>query len=108
MKTIEYTNTGITLADCYCEAEARLFLTCPTRDTMRVSNELFILAARALIHEGVVPHTEVRFLFDGQYIAPDKDGILPVWPQGFCDMSEKLLYRMLDIRKKRDANGPQD
>lgn len=104
MKTIEYSRLGDSFPDHDCETEARIFLSAPNHDDVKqdinVSSELFILAARALIHEGVIPHTEVRFLFDGQYIEPDKDGRLPVWPQGFCDMSEKLLCRMLDIRKK--------
>jgi hypothetical protein len=95
MKTIEYSPTGKHFADQECEHEARKFLTSPTETLVVVSSELFILAVRCLIHEGVIPHTEVRFLFDGQYIQPNANGRLPDWSIGFCDKNEILLARLL-------------
>lgn len=97
MKTIEYSGDGIVLADMKCEQYAKDFLTDPSGkdEQIKVATEAFITAVRVHICEGVIPHTEVEFIYNGQTIRPDKDGRLPVWPKGFCDTDEMLLVRLL-------------
>ena len=94
MKTIEYTSDGRSFADDKVEEEARHFLS-SEEDYIKVSNNTFVLAARTLIHEKFIPHTEVVFLFKGTKLLPNKDGRLEYWPDGFCDIEEKLYSRML-------------
>ena len=95
MKTIEFWAHGKVFADADCEDEARTFLADTVHMSIAVANDLFITAVRVLIHEGVIPHEEVRFLFRGQFLQPDRNGRLGVWPEGFCDTSEGLLSRLL-------------
>jgi hypothetical protein len=96
LKTIECCADGLAIADQECERLAREFLDpSSTNCDISVSNSTFILAVRVLIKEGFFPHTDVRFLYDGQYIHPDKDGRIENWPNGFCDIDEKLLCRLL-------------
>jgi len=49
-----------------------------------------------MIHEKLFPNTEVVFSYGGEIIPPDKNGRLPSWPAGFCDVSERLLDRLLE------------
>jgi hypothetical protein len=97
MRTIEYCANGLKIADAECEKLAREFLnpSSPHYGDISVSNSTFILAVRALIKEGVFPHTDARFLYDGQYLHPNKDGRMEDWPNGFCDIDEKLYFRLL-------------
>jgi len=97
MKTIEYHKNGEVFRDCDCEPLARQFLI-GKEDYICVANELFITAARTLIAEKVVPHTEVQFVFNGHTLSPDCNGRLKEYPAGFCDTNEKLLCRLLHPR----------
>jgi hypothetical protein len=61
----------------------------------KTGSENLILATRALIAEGRIPHTDIQFLFRGQMHKPVQDGRLSEWPSGFCDFSEKWLQKLL-------------
>lgn len=95
MKTITYSSTNGTMyPDAHVELYARRFLT--SGDAyVHVANESFITAVRVLIHEGVIAHTEVEFLFEGQKIRPDANGRIAHWPLGFCHVVEGFLIRLL-------------
>jgi hypothetical protein len=98
MKTIAYFNIGgEVFSDYQCEQAARQFLI-GNEDYIAVRCELFITAARTLIAEKVVPHTEVQFVFNGHTLSPDCNGRLKEYPAGFCDTNEKLLCRLLHPR----------
>jgi hypothetical protein len=102
MKTIEYADDGIGVAvsDFTCEQQAKDFLT-GDQEAMCVSTSNFITAVRALIAEGFIPHTSVCFCFLGNIIRPDADGRLSIWPNGFCDVEEKFLCRILGATRKK-------
>lgn len=94
MITIEYCQHAQAIADHKCEDRARDLIR--SADALvQVSSENFIKAVRALIHEGVVSHKNVRFLFEGEFLFTNADGRLPVWPVGFCDTSIRFLERIL-------------
>ncbi len=94
MKTIEYAVDGLAIADYKAEETARSFL--KSDDTyIKVSTDNFVTAVRALIHEQLISHKEVEFLFQGTKLQPTKNGRLNHWPVGFCDLSENLLSRLL-------------
>jgi hypothetical protein len=94
MKTIEYSTDGLAVADRKAEEVARAFL--KSDDSyIKVSTDNFVTAVRALIHEKLIPHTEVEFLFKGTKLPPNKNGRLSHWPLGFCDVHEDLLSRLL-------------
>jgi hypothetical protein len=95
MKIIEYSGRGIALADQDCERLARAFLSNEDAHTIAVSNSLFITAVRVFICEGLVPHTEVQFLYRGETLIPNRDGRMEEWPRGFCDYETDLLMRLL-------------
>jgi hypothetical protein len=94
MKTIEFFSQGEAIADAAAEDRARDFLK-GDQDAISVSTQNFILATRALISEGFVSNSEVQFRFEGRLLLPDRDGRLPLWPNGFCDHSERWLCRIL-------------
>ena len=105
MKTINYSPDGVAFPDHYAERAARQFLLGElkvaggTDDTIAVSTDNFVLAARALVVEGVVPHTDVAFAFKGEVLPHDKDARFPVWPNGFCDWSQDWLMRLIKPRQ---------
>ena len=94
MKTIEYHPDGEKYSDHECESAARKML-CSTESLTMTSNEHFITAVRVFVKEGLIPHTEVRFLFNRQEILIDRNGRLEAWPHGFCDLMQKMLFRLL-------------
>lgn len=67
---------------------------------IKVSTEMLIHSIRAEIAEGKIPHTEIRFLYDDNYLYPGKDGRLEWWPKGFCDAQEIILGRIIWPEKK--------
>jgi hypothetical protein len=98
MKTIAYFHIGgEVFPDHQIEQVARQFLI-GKEDYIAVGCELFITAARTLIAEKVIPHTEVQFAFRGKAIPVDGNGRLKEYPVGFCDTNENFLYRLLDVK----------
>lgn len=100
MKTIEYHQDGVAIADHACSMSARMFLTMVGDQAIKVSTDNFIYEVCALIAEKFISHEEVVFLFEGKSIAPNAGGRLQEWPQGFCDITEKALYRILKATSK--------
>lgn len=99
MKIIEYAPEGTPVPDVYAEELARVFLT-GVSEKVVVSTENFVLAARVHVMDGVIPHAEVLFVFGAHAMVPDADGRLVRWPVGFCDVSDKLLSRLMAGRVK--------
>ncbi len=112
---IEYAPVGgILVADGDCEARAKACyeeakenekdlsvsrqVIGPIPVYVKTSSFLLIEAVRVLIAEGVINHKEVEFWFEGKEIVPTKSGGLSVWPRGFGDQHENLLFRLLDKR----------
>lgn len=104
MKTIEYGPDEEAIADAHCERRARDFLLLEGQQHICVGSENFIAAARALIAEGIVPHTEVEFVFAGQVLQPDRGGRLQHWPRGFCDTMDGFCMRILGMQAKHAEN----
>lgn len=103
MLVIEYDGlTGTPVADGMCE-EMILDMYCRGFTHFKTGTENMILATRALICGGVLPHTEVQFKFRDQIIQPNRDGRCLEWPNGFCDKSEDWLLRLLKGRSN-EAN----
>lgn len=100
MKSIRFQTEGWACADAKAEEEARKFLT-GSNTYIIVSTANFIEASRALICEGLIPNTEVEFLFEDQKITADTDGRIQTWPKGFCDHAEGWIMRLLHGRGKR-------
>jgi hypothetical protein len=95
MLTIEYDSlNGIPVADGMAEM---LVLDMFKRGFThyKTGSENLILATRALIADGKLPHTEIQFLFKGEIIKPDKYGRSLEWPVGFCDCINDWLSRLL-------------
>ena len=62
---------------------------------IKVGHGLPILTLRALIKEGVTTCDDCGIRFNGKDIEVNKDGRLPFWPVGFCDVEDGLLSRLL-------------
>ena len=102
MKTIEFHEDGIAIADNKAEDAARDFLKDATQDSIKVSTDNFILAIRCLVYERRFPYDQVIFLFKGKKILLDKYSRIAHWPNGFCDHQELWLSRLLAEYPKED------
>ena len=106
MKTVVYAPDGVAFSDEECERAARLFLALPSEQQaeIRVSTSNFVLAVRALVAENLFSWNDVQFKYNDLIIPVHQYGTLPHWPQGFCDMDQKLLSRIIRSRfpKKGD------
>lgn len=94
MRTIEYAIDGEPISDASAMQRARAFFNSGDLH-IKISSEVFILAVRVLIFEGVVSHKTVQFLFNGAPISPDRNGRLPSYPRGFCDTVDDFLMRLM-------------
>jgi len=102
MKTIEYNpSSGQMFTDSSVEFAVLRFMALPGDSYIAVANATFITAARTLIHEGVVDHASVRFVYKDEVILPNSEGRLPTWPAGFCDLEERLLERLITVKETR-------
>ena len=63
--------------------------------TLTCSNETLFLRVRVGVKQGDISHENVCFIFKGEEIAQDKDGCIDTWPDGFLDISEKLLLDLI-------------
>ena len=95
MKTVIFDASGQPISDFTVYQQARDFLLGPEEQIV-VCNSTFIDSVRVMIHEKLFPNTEVVFSYGGEIILPDKNGRLPSWPAGFCDVNERLLERLLE------------
>lgn len=95
MLTIEFHSTkGTPVADGLAE-ETVLEMYERGFTSFVTSTENLVMATRALVAEGTIPHTEVQFRFKDQVISIDRDGRCLNWPVGFCDAAESWLFRLL-------------
>lgn len=61
-----------------------------------ISSVLMVDAIRLLIMKGEINHKEVVFRFEGRDLEVDKNGMLRVWPKGFCNIYDDILEELLD------------
>ena len=62
-----------------------------------VGSSVMIDATRILIMKGKLDYKEVIYRFKGLDLKVDKNGRLPVWPEGFCDIYDNILEELLGI-----------
>lgn len=63
--------------------------------TVVVGNEVMINAIRVAVLYERINHKDIVFSFEGEELAVDKDGRLPVWPNGFADTNVDLLQSLV-------------
>lgn len=64
-------------------------------------NESVILAFQVLVLKDKIEKTNIRFLFEGQYIYYNERWILDSWPEGFADMTSTVCGELLTLRLKK-------
>ncbi len=62
-----------------------------------VGSELIITGIRVAIKQGKLNQNEVIFRFNGHNITADSRGRLSDWPNGFCNIWDSYLDKLLDI-----------
>ena len=87
---------GRVISDGVCEELAldcwRMRDKCPVITT---STALFITALRVLVVEGTIPRDDLIFIFEKKVLTMDSSGRIEDWPEGFDDVAEKLLMRLM-------------
>lgn len=69
----------------------------------QVSNELVILALRAAVSQGKIPHNKIRFKYQDTLIHVNKDGrFIDPLPEGFCDNNDNYLGILFNTFNKQD------
>jgi hypothetical protein len=59
------------------------------------ATENLFLRVRVGIVRSEISHENVRFRWQGQEFAPDENGRLEHWPEGFLDLRDKLLEELV-------------
>ena len=62
---------------------------------INVSNSLIVSHFRLAVKENRISILDIKFLYKGNYLRCDSNGILDSYPEGFCDHLDKLLDKML-------------
>jgi len=102
LKNIIYTHDSVyAYADSCVEERAKEYLE-SSDDITKTSNDLFILAIRTLVMEGVFPRENVCIHYQGEAIHITEDGSLDHYPKGFCDDEEKLYARLFAQKRLLD------
>ncbi len=70
--------------------------------TYVTNSSLFVYAVRTLVKEGVIPLDEVTLQFNGTNLEMDRQGRIKHWPDGFCDVWDRFLSRLLDWNDTSD------
>jgi len=100
MITINYMKTGgLLYADGKAEESAKLlkeYIINNTNINLNVSSEVFINAVRVLIKEKYFDINDIQIMFNGEIIPFDQDGRSYYWPEGFCDITDDFLIRLLE------------
>lgn len=65
--------------------------------SITVGSGVMIDATRVLIMKKKLNYKEVNYRFKGLNLKVDKNGRLPVWPVGFCDVYDNILEELLEI-----------
>lgn len=60
-----------------------------------VSQEAIIHWIRVLVKEGYIDNEKIVFKFNDIYLNVDKYGVIDYYPEGFCDLTEQYLERLL-------------
>jgi hypothetical protein len=64
-----------------------------------VGSSVMIDATRVLIRKGKLDYKETIYQFKGLELGVDKNGRLPVWPGGFCDVYDDILEELVGIKE---------
>jgi ferredoxin-NADP reductase len=59
-----------------------------------IGTEQIIDHIRLAIKDGKISHEQVIFEYKGEEIRSDKDGRLPYWPKGFCEITSQVLMNL--------------
>ena len=92
MIMIKYCNWGTPISDFDVE---EWYQSIRTGGDFYISSEIAVTRVRVAVKEGELNPEDVSFCYKGICQFPDKDGRLAQWPEGFCDVSERLLERLL-------------
>ncbi|GEM_PF-4281629 len=103
MVTIEYTKYGIAttdfqaeeMADAICEA----YKDTEQDVTYRVGNEAVVQAMRLAVIEGLISSEDLQFKFKDRLLKINDLGEIENFPEGFCDISTNILFKLLKARK---------
>lgn len=95
MITIRYCPEGEAVSDFAVEGWWRRVLAYDTSVLVRVSTTPPVTRARVAVCERELPPTAIQFEYQGRCQYPDSNGRLSWWPDGFCDITEKLSESLL-------------
>lgn len=92
-----YYASGLSVSDFVLEEFYQYVLAKLQQDnvTLTCSNETLFLRVRVGIVKGEIAHENVRFRWRGLEFAPDENGRIDNWPDGFLDMTDRLLEELL-------------
>lgn len=62
---------------------------------IKIANESVFQALRICVKRELINHKDICFKYDGVEIFIDKFGYLSEWPDGFCDVFEKMMEEMI-------------
>ena len=75
--------------------------------TFVTNSSLFVYAIRTLIKEGVIPLDEVKLQYDGIDLDVLQNARIRYWPDGFCDVWDEFLERLIGWDLDEEAQTKQ-
>ena len=91
---VNYCAEGIAVSD-FEDIEKMILKNC----NIVTSSQSIVEMARILFLEGKIDSLQVQF--NGVNISIKENGMFEYWPEGFCDLSEKLAQRLLKIMAQK-------
>ncbi len=100
MIVIRYGPEGAPVSDFEIEGTLEDILSRKPPFTIAFSTDNVFDRVRLGIARGEISHEHVKFGFGDEYIDLDEDGCLLTCPDGFCDLSLRQTFAMMDARER--------
>jgi hypothetical protein len=100
---VNYYPEGIAVSD-FEDIEKLIMEHYWSNHNVNTSSQLVVEMARILFLEGKIDSLQIQF--NGQVIKIKDNGMFESWPEGFCDLNEKLARRLLKILVKVKHKQP--
>ena len=104
MITIEYVERGVAISDFDIGKAVDSFCSIHKKTKedaiYYIANDKIIDAMKLKVLEGEISHEDLQFKFNGEIIKVYNKGEIEKYPDGFCDHTTKMLFKMNKLRRE--------
>lgn len=85
------------MAKDYVDSRINLLMTGEGDVHLKVSSFVIIDEFRLAVKEKRIPVDQIKFKYGTMFLDINEDGMIAPWPDGFCDVYDKILDGLLGL-----------